>query len=137
MNDEIPPPPSDGPTSLFGVELRTLILAPMIAFAPFIVVFVIPQILGLFGRLLGWSLRKKTDGRRSQLLTYMNEENKKYYTANKDAAAGGLGEGSKTDLDSKTQATLESQKDWSGIVGFFHPFWYVWLSSMRSQSFDR
>lgn len=125
MNDETPPPPHDGPTTLLGVELRTLILAPIIAFAPFIVVFVIPQILGLFGRLLGWSLRKKTDGRRIQLLTYMDEENKKYHNANKDTAAGDVGGGPNVDIDSKVQAALESQKDWSGIVGFFHPFWYV------------
>jgi alpha-1,2-mannosyltransferase len=29
------------------------------------------------------------------------------------------------DVDDNLQNTLKSQKDWAGIVGFFHPFWYV------------
>lgn len=81
----------------------------------------LPELAKLFGRLLGWSLYKKTEGRRAHLLALMGEEDK--------AARNADPQGSKQPklvfpLDDKLKNTLKSQKDWAGIVGFFHPFWY-------------
>ncbi|CAM1509190.1 Fc.00g029290.m01.CDS01 [Cosmosporella sp. VM-42] len=124
MNDDSCVAPDGGRPFSFGVKPQTLayIVTALVAFAPLIVVFVLPRILGLFGKILGWSLRKKTEGRRSHLLAYMSEEDRKFRQANKDQPEGSSSGELRVDVDAKFQTVLEAQKDFSGIVGFFHPF---------------
>ena len=107
----------------FGLEPRTLaIVVVLISSTPFLLVFVLPRILARVGRALGWTLRKRTDGRRALLLSLMQDDNSKFRERSEgqadkkqaqDASAGAL---SGVDIQ---------QQDWDGIVGFFHPFWYV------------
>ncbi|KAI5456354.1 family 4 glycosyltransferase [Mariannaea sp. PMI_226] len=73
----------------------------------------------LLGRILGWSLRKKTDGRRSQLITAMTEQDHKAREANSQSISVPK---LVFDVDEKLESTLKAQRSWSGIVGFFHPF---------------
>ena len=105
--------------------VQTLVAAPILAFAPLIAVFVLPKVLSFFGRFVGWILRRRTDGRRSHLMAYMTEEDGKVRGTYRDESEGGSAVQLQFDVDEKTQAALEAQKNWSGIVGFFHPFWYV------------
>lgn len=116
-------PPGDPPPAV-GDSPRTSgsIIVPLLAMAPLFFVLASPLLFKLLGRMLGWSLRKKTDGRRSHLLALMTEEDRKARASDsKGISAPKL----VFDVDEKLKGTLESQKDWSGIVGFFHPFWYV------------
>jgi hypothetical protein len=39
------------------------------------------------------------------------------------------------DVDDGLKSTLEAQKNWGGIVGFFHPFWYVLSIPHRHEPF--
>lgn len=77
------------------------------------------------GRFLGYTLRKKTEGRRAQLISVMHEEDEKYWKENtrpKTSPSAGW-EAVEEGTDKKSGSTgVQSQKDWDGIIGFFHPF---------------
>jgi hypothetical protein len=101
----------------------------IVAFAPILLVFVGPRILRIFGSFLGWTLRKKTEGRRALLVALMEEDNKRF------ARSGAKSNRSSDDWekvpgtsiggdDEAASAPAAARKDWDGIVGFFHPFWY-------------
>jgi alpha-1,2-mannosyltransferase len=79
------------------------------------------------GSTLGWYLRRKTDGRRSQIET-LTEENEQAYLKNglpKTANNGGLDDDWEN-IDAYSVGTspngAKAGQDWDGIVGFFHPF---------------
>lgn len=99
-----------------------MLLLTLLALSTFLV---LPGLAKILGRILGWSLRKKTEGRRAHLLALMTEEDK----AAREADPKGTTQAKLVfDVDDKLRGTLESQKGWAGIVGFFHPFWYVGAS---------
>lgn len=107
----------------FGLEPRTLaFVVVLISSTPFLVVFVLPRILARIGLALGWTLRKRTDGRRALLLSLMQEDDSKFRN-------GAKGDTEKNQSQNAGAGALSGidiqQKDWDGIVGFFHPFWYV------------
>ncbi|KPM39147.1 GDP-Man:Man(3)GlcNAc(2)-PP-Dol alpha-1,2-mannosyltransferase [Neonectria ditissima] len=108
-----PPPPGDGP------QASASILWPLLALAPLAFLFASPILFKLLGRVLGWSLRKKTDGRRSHLLALMTTEDKKARESDSQATSAPK---LVFEVDEKLKNTLEAQNSWSGIVGFFHPF---------------
>ena len=100
----------------------------VVAFAPFLLVFVAPRIVRAFGRSLGWTLKQKTDGRRALLVSLMDGENRKSSEKSsletKSTSSGEWQTVQGTDLGAVDGAEKAS-KDWDGIVGFFHPFWFV------------
>ncbi|KAH7146464.1 family 4 glycosyltransferase [Dactylonectria macrodidyma] len=94
-------------------------MVPLLALTPLLLFLASPLLYKLVGGILGWSLRKKTEGRRSHLLALMIEEDKKARESNPvDTSTPKL----VFEVDEKLKGTLETQKHWSGIVGFFHPF---------------
>ncbi|KJZ80164.1 GDP-Man:Man(3)GlcNAc(2)-PP-Dol alpha-1,2-mannosyltransferase [Hirsutella minnesotensis 3608] len=89
----------------FGLAPPSLIFATtLLASLPVLIVFVLPAFLRRVALFFGWILWQRTDGRRSHLMTLMEEDDKQH-------------DGREAALGDKT-----SQKDWDGIVGFFHPF---------------
>ncbi|KAH6896938.1 alpha-1,2-mannosyltransferase alg11 [Thelonectria olida] len=120
MSDDasaVPPgsPPSPGHESTTSNSL----IVPIICLAPLFFALTGTLLFKLLGRILGWSLRKKTDGRRSQLLTVMTEQDKKARKMDPEISSAPK---LVFDVDEELKSTLDSQKDWGGIVGFFHPF---------------
>lgn len=115
-------PPASPPSHGDEPQASTSILWSLLALAPLVLLFASPILFKLLGRALGWSLRRKTDGRRSHLLALMTNEDKK---ARESDSQGISAPKLVFDVDEKLKDTLEAQKNWSGIVGFFHPFWYV------------
>lgn len=100
-----------------------------VAFAPFLLVFGLPKLVKLLGLALGWMLRKKTDGRRSLLLSLMTEESQKF-EQRKSADLSAAGPGGKdqkkpevSDVGALNSLGIEGDGEWDGVVGFFHPFW--------------
>jgi alpha-1,2-mannosyltransferase len=96
-----------------------------IALTPFAWLFLFPFVWTTVGSVLGWYLRRKTEGRRARILEVMDgdlkayREKKRQHDKESDdddwesldsVAAGSSKNGDKAD------------KDWDGIVGFFHPF---------------
>lgn len=114
----------------------TFIVAPTIAFIPMFVIFGIPALWRALGAMLGTYLRHKTDGRRAQLLDVMAHDEKSYTPSDDDEDSGEKG---KKDIWNKIEASImeklpkgdTADREWSGIVGFFHPFWCVYPSVLR------
>lgn len=120
--------PSGGKPFSFGLEPRTLTVAvTLLASTPFLLLFVVPRIIRDIGLALGWALRRKTDGRRSHLLALTAEDDKRFWEQNEElkASPGDTGHDAQgADVGAPNDAE-KVQKEWDGIVGFFHPFWYV------------
>lgn len=118
----------------FGLSPKTLalIVAPIIACLPAFFIFGIPAIWSWLGMITGGYLHRKTEGRRAQVLKSI-EEDEKYYAEKHGKGKGDSKKGEEDDSWEKVQAysaasTPDGNKladDWAGIVGIFHPFWYV------------
>jgi alpha-1,2-mannosyltransferase len=104
----------------------TIILALLLSIVPIFSVILVPKIIIAAGRIVGWYLRRKTAGRRAQILERVESEEKLF----------AVDEGSRRDSDedwenveSYAAGTAKNgekaDKEWDGIVGFFHPFWYA------------
>ncbi|KAF9770968.1 asparagine-linked glycosylation protein [Fusarium sp. DS 682] len=95
-------------------------MASIATLVPLVILIVLPLIAGgLLRQFLGWSLRKRTEGRRAHLLALMTQEDT---DARAKDPQGSAATKLVFDVDDNLQNTLKSQKDWAGIVGFFHPF---------------
>ncbi|KAJ0169077.1 GDP-Man:Man(3)GlcNAc(2)-PP-Dol alpha-1,2-mannosyltransferase [Colletotrichum tanaceti] len=104
----------------FGIDPWTLayVVVPSIALAPIAAFIMFPFIMRGLGSLLGLYLRKKTEGRRAQLLELMNAEQQSFKHSSKKSAASNR-------RHVQAQASGSSEKNaagWAGVVGFFHPF---------------
>ncbi|KAJ3958669.1 asparagine-linked glycosylation protein [Colletotrichum tropicale] len=103
----------------FGLDPWTLayVVVPIIAITPLATYIMIPMLMRGIGSLLGWYLRKKTEGRRAQLLELM--------TAEQQAFSQAQSVSNKTNVQAQSSGSSaggEKDANWTGIVGFFHPF---------------
>ncbi|KAK2026884.1 glycosyl transferase group 1 [Colletotrichum zoysiae] len=104
----------------FGLDPWTLayVVVPIIAISPLATFVMFPYIMRGLGSLLGLYLRKKTEGRRAQLLELMNAEQESFARTSRKAASG-----SKDNVQAQASGSAEkSDANWTGVVGFFHPF---------------
>ncbi|KAL2024285.1 hypothetical protein VTK56DRAFT_8767 [Thermocarpiscus australiensis] len=87
-----------------------------------------PMLWRAVGSLLGWYLRKKTDGRRCHILELVEADEKEYRESRRASGSGSEGgeDGGWEKLDAYATGTATNadigDDDWDGIVGFFHPF---------------
>ncbi|KAH6848279.1 glycosyltransferase family 4 protein [Chaetomium sp. MPI-CAGE-AT-0009] len=105
--------------------LQILFLIPLVG-------FFYPLIWRTTGSLLGWYLRKKTDGRRCHILELVEADEKEYRESRSNSSSRNSGEtgedGEWENVDPYTIGTSKNgdkgdrDEDWDGIVGFFHPF---------------
>lgn len=126
--------PSGEQYNSFGLSPKTiaLVVAPFIACLPAFFIFGIPAIWSQLGMFFGGYLRRKTEGRRGQVLKSIEEDEKDYAEKHKKSE-GDSKKGEEDDSWEKVQAypaagTPDGNKladDWAGVVGIFHPFWYV------------
>lgn len=96
------------------------ILATLLASSPLVLVFVVPAVLRTISLALGWTLRKRTDGRRAHLVALMNEQDSKFRRQSKELGSRGQ-DAQDTGVGALDDAQ-EADQQWDGIVGFFHPF---------------
>ncbi|KAH8899717.1 GDP-Man:Man(3)GlcNAc(2)-PP-Dol alpha-1,2-mannosyltransferase [Thozetella sp. PMI_491] len=100
-------------------------ILPLLAFIPVAWFLLGPLLWRGIGTALGWFLRRKTDGRRAQILQVMNDDEEKYQQTKKDQKESGSDDEWEA-VDAYAQGTAgngeKGEKDWEGIVGFFHPF---------------
>lgn len=124
----------DSPFNL-GSRMLSLGAAVLIAVLPILVIFGIPALWNALGSVAGTYLRRKTDGRRSKILEVIEEDEKHYAEKqekkSQDSRGDEDGGWEKVQAYSAASAPDGNKKaeDWSGIVGFFHPFWYVLFNS--------
>ncbi|KAB5582453.1 GDP-Man:Man(3)GlcNAc(2)-PP-Dol alpha-1,2-mannosyltransferase [Coniochaeta sp. 2T2.1] len=96
------------------------------ALAPFAWLFFLPFVYKTVGSLLGWYLRRKTEGRRARILEVMDADLKNYREKKQQQSRESSSDDDWERLDSQAAASSKNggkaDKDWDGIVGFFHPF---------------
>lgn len=115
----------DGSEMLFsGLTNRKMILPLILLLAsiPLITLLLGPKLIFALGRTVGYYLRKKTAGRKAQILELI--------TAEEEVYAREQGEKDNEEwetVDAYATGTAKNgeigDKEWDGIVGFFHPFW--------------
>lgn len=112
-----------------------------------VAVVLLPQLAGaVFGlvfRSVGWLIRRRTRSRREYVIARARSEAEDSWTLRAKGSTHSLAPGRADDEDwekvdssgpggVKTASSSESgnsaegaDMDWDGIIGFFHPFWYV------------
>lgn len=101
----------------------------LLALVPLAWLVFVPAIWRMLGLILGWYLRRKTEGRRAQLRELMDADEKTYEEAAKTTKMGSDDDDDDDweNVDAYAPGTAKNggsvEKDWDGIVGFFHPFW--------------
>ncbi|KAH6662739.1 glycosyltransferase family 4 protein [Halenospora varia] len=103
----------------------TISLVALIGFTPLAMVLLLPKLVMAVGGMLGYYLRKKTAGRRAQILELVEADEK---AARK--AGGGTRRDSESDGWEKVDGTAvasanngdKAAENFDGIIGFFHPF---------------
>ncbi|OAA54053.1 alpha-1,2-mannosyltransferase alg11 [Cordyceps fumosorosea ARSEF 2679] len=99
----------------------------LISLVPLILFLGAPVAWRLLGRFGGFLLRKKTEGRRSVLVSAMDEEMEKF-AQEENAESKSSSSGDEWEKvsggaeDPVVDALKDKTKDWDGIIGFFHPF---------------
>ncbi|KAJ4307210.1 asparagine-linked glycosylation protein [Collariella sp. IMI 366227] len=105
-------------------RLLSHVVLPLICLIPLATFILFPLLWRALGASLGWYLRKKTEGRRCHILELVASDEKKYREEREDSTGSEGGGWEKVDShevgNSKNGGTAD--KDWDGIVGFFHPF---------------
>lgn len=111
------------------MDLKSLgvLAVSAVALTPFAWLFLFPFVWKALGSLLGWYLRRKTEGRRSRLLEVMDAELNAYREKKRQHdRASDNDDDDWEKLDSFAEGSSKNgdkaDKDWDGIVGFFHPF---------------
>lgn len=98
-----------------------------ILFVPFLIAVLGPRLIAAIFRSMGWTLRKKTDGRRAHLIALMDGESKrlgeKDSESKRSSSSGEWQKVQQADVDASAEEGDKSSQSWGGIVGFFHPFW--------------
>lgn len=138
MPDTCPPHQQSGrrPFS-FGMDPKILafVVVPLFAVTPLASLFLIPLLWRTVGSILGWYVRRKTEGRRAQIVELMAADVKRYQERTRPSDSGsssGSSDGGWENIDPNTvvgrtarnggKGDEKDDDDWDGIVGFFHPF---------------
>ncbi|KHN99215.1 alpha-1,2-mannosyltransferase alg11 [Metarhizium album ARSEF 1941] len=112
----------------FGMDPKMLALVvTFLASSPFLLVVVVPIIANRIGRFLGFTLRKRTGGRRTHLISFMNEEDEKYCKDSSETNQTTSSDAVEAEAVDSTGLKTENRdaklsKNWDGVIGFFHPF---------------
>lgn len=86
------------------------------------------RIVALCGAKLGDHLRHKSLQRRELILARSKTERKHFEDKQTQSTLDGEWEKidkSRSSSNSESQAEVNATTHWDGVVGFFHPFWYV------------
>ncbi|KAK2592947.1 asparagine-linked glycosylation protein [Conoideocrella luteorostrata] len=115
--------PTGGRPFSFGLDPKTLsAVVLLLASTPLLLILIAPIVVNRIGRFVGFTLRKKTEGRRAQLVSLMDEDDERYQN---EIAGSKTSSSEKAAEDADTKSATkddQSQKNWGGIIGFFHPF---------------
>ncbi len=105
---------------------NVVIATVFLSMVPWMLFLGVPFAWRLFGRFVGFLFRKKTEGRRSVLVSAMDEENEKSAQEHAERKSSSSDEWEKVSggaEDAVADKLKDKTKNWDGIIGFFHPFW--------------
>lgn len=104
---------SDSASSVTAAKLCTFL---------YLVIRLVPLLVRLSGIAIGKNIRARTQQRREALLARAEQDEKDFNASRKKTEdedwekVGSRSSGSSTPGD-------QQDKDWQGVIGFFHPFW--------------
>lgn len=121
--------PDGTPQITFGMSNANIIyLVAILGMTPMFLLFMGPKILFWLGGTLGYYLRKKTAGRKAQVLELVEQDEAAWIKEGKE-------KGERRDSDEWESVDAyaagsakngeKGEEEWDGIVGFFHPFWFA------------
>ncbi|TAQ83417.1 hypothetical protein B7494_g8259 [Chlorociboria aeruginascens] len=108
----------------FGLHNRwfTISLALIVGLGPLTLLLGGPKIFGYIGRTIGYYLRKKTAGRRAQILETVDTDEKEFIAKGGERRDSDEWENVEAYAVGSSKNGEKADKEWDGIVGFFHPF---------------
>lgn len=120
----------------FGLSSRNfaILAALVLGFFPFFVLLVGPSLVAYVGLWIGKSLRKKSEGRRAHILEAVASDQAAWEKENSAAQRRKSEEWEKIEGgDAKAGIPGGTGDDFDGIIGFFHPFWFVYVRLARRE----
>lgn len=82
-----------------------------------------PKLLFKVGSMFGYYLRKKTAGRKAQILELVDADEKEFKEEGGERRDSDEWENVEAYAVGSSKNGEKADKEWDGIVGFFHPFW--------------
>ena len=115
-------PPGDSGTWTFGSMWVTILITLLVASIPMVAISFGPKLFFKLGSAVGYYLKKKTAGRRAQILDLVDADEKEF-KAKRGRRASDEWENVDSYVGETTKNKAKEDANWDGIVGFFHPFW--------------
>ncbi|KAG9242356.1 glycosyltransferase family 4 protein [Calycina marina] len=100
-----------------GSKWTVIAVTALVAMIPMATFFLGPKIFFKIGSTFGYYLKKKTAGRRAQILELVKSDEKELV-----ARGGGRSSDEWEKVNDEATTATKEDADWDGIVGFFHPF---------------
>ena len=109
----------------FGMNQKawTLLRLLLVASTPLAIMLLGPKLLFKVGRMLGYYLRKKTAGRKAQILELVDADEREFKEEGGEQRDSDEWENVEAYAVGSSKNGEKADKEWDGIVGFFHPFW--------------
>lgn len=110
-------------TFRLGSKAAMPFITLLIACLPFASYLVVPKLVRYIGGIFGFYLRKKTAGRRAQILELVEADEKEFLVNGGERRNSDDWENVEGYAAATAGKEEKGKSDWDGIVGFFHPFW--------------
>jgi len=130
MPEEVCYAPDGSQQWTFGLNNlpRTVFWTLVIGISPLVIVLLGPKLIFWLGGTAGRYLRTKTAGRKAQILELTEKDQVEWEEDAKDGKSRRDSDDWEN-VDAYAVGTANNgekgEEEWDGIVGFFHPFWYV------------
>jgi len=103
-----------------------LTLAALLGFSPLLFLFILPKTIRLIAsHVIGAYVIRKTAGRRDAIDSRVEENEKRFIEQSKGKRRDSDEEWENVEADAAGTAKNgeKAEREWNGVVGFFHPFW--------------
>ncbi|KAG9237297.1 putative GDP-Man:Man(3)GlcNAc(2)-PP-Dol alpha-1,2-mannosyltransferase [Amylocarpus encephaloides] len=100
----------------------SIAIVSIVGFFPLVAVLLGPKLVFYAGGTLGYYLKKKTAGRKTQILELVEAEEKEYAAEGKGSEDSDEWEKIESHATGTAKDKQVKDREWDGIVGFFHPF---------------
>ncbi|KAG0645981.1 Glycolipid 2-alpha-mannosyltransferase [Hyphodiscus hymeniophilus] len=124
MAEEVCMAPDGDPMVTFGFMANWTSLLKLLAAAstPLILMLVIPMIVKRIGRSFGSYLKRKSAGRKAQILELVEAAEKEFQKEGGERRDSDEWESVEAYAVGTAKNGEKADKEWDGVVGFFHPF---------------
>lgn len=127
----IPPLPCDSHSPTMMLFLLKALISVLALLAACVVLPQLPlAVLRIVLRGVGWIIQRRTRSRREYILSRVRADEEEFQSKRSKPSPGEDEDWEKVDTSSSSSGpagnnSSSGNDDWEGIIGFFHPFWYV------------